>query len=124
MHQSEQLLGLLKANQREVFGLLVKISEKEAIKRLTQRRICSGCKAIYPAFYKGETCSECQGALVTRQDDTNLDAIKQRLQNYQDETKPVIDYFYNTDHLIEVDGEQSIPDVTEEMVDKAGYLFS
>ena len=124
IHQSEELLTLLKHYQRDVFGLLVKISEKEAIKRLTQRRVCSKCKEIYPAFYEGDTCSSCGGLLITRQDDSNLDSIKRRLENYQKETKPVIDYFYDTDHLIQVDGEQAIPDVTEEMIEKAGYLFS
>ena len=40
------------------------------------------------------------------------------------ETKPVIEDFYKRDRLIQVDGEQAIPDVTEEMIEKAGYLFS
>ena len=122
--QAERLLVLLKAHERDSFALLVKISEEEAVKRLTQRRVCSGCKEIYPAFYNGEECAKCGGVLVTRKDDSNLDSIMQRLKNYENETKPVIDHFYSIDRLIQVDGEQSIPDVTEEMIDKAGYLFS
>ncbi len=122
--QAERLLVLLKAHERDSFALLVKISEEEAVKRLTQRRVCSGCKEIYPAFYNGEECAKCGGVLVTRKDDSNLDSIMQRLKNYEKETKPVIDHFYSIDRLIQVDGEQSIPDVTEEMIDKAGYLFS
>ncbi len=122
--QAERLLVLLKAHERDSFALLVKISEEEAVKRLTQRRVCSGCKEIYPAFYKGDECAKCGGVLVTRKDDSNLDSIMQRLKNYEKETKPVIDHFYSIDRLIQVDGEQSIPDVTEEMIDKAGYLFS
>ncbi|MBN2087278.1 nucleoside monophosphate kinase [Candidatus Peregrinibacteria bacterium] len=124
LKQSEGLLKLLEAKKRQTFALLVKISEKEAIKRLTERRVCSSCKEIYPAFFDGNICSACGGELITRQDDSNLDAIKQRLENYQNETTPVINQFYNIDRLIEVDGEQAIPDVTEEMIDKAGYLFS
>lgn len=124
MAQSEKLLTLLKTHGREVFGLIVKISEEEAVKRLTQRRVCSNCKEIYPAFYKSDDCSECGGTLITRQDDSNTDAIKKRLENYSNETKPVIDYFKGKDRLIEVDGEQSIQDVTEEMIEKAAYLFS
>ena len=122
--QAERLLVLLKAHERDSFALLVKISEEEAVKRLTQRRVCSGCKEIYPAFYNGEECAKCGGVLVTRKDDSNLDSIMQRLKNYENETKPVIDHFYSIDRLIQVDGEQPIPDVTEEMIDKAGYLFS
>ncbi|MBN1258643.1 nucleoside monophosphate kinase [Candidatus Peregrinibacteria bacterium] len=122
--QAEKLLALLKGHNRDAFALHIKISEKEAIKRLTQRRVCPVCKEIYPAFYKGNVCAKDSSPLIVRQDDTNLESIKTRLDNYEHSTMPVIKHFYQTDHLIEVDGEQSIPDVTEEMIDKAGYLFS
>ncbi len=124
MNQTEKLLAILSEHGRDAFALDIKISEKEAIERLTKRRMCTECKEIYPAFYKEDSCSECGGDLVTRSDDSNLDSINTRLKNFQDETMPVIEHFYEKDRLIEVDGEQAIPDVTEEMIDKAGYLFS
>jgi len=124
LNQSDKLLSLLSAHGRKAFALDIRISEKEAIDRLTKRRICKACKEVYPAFFKGVSCSECGGELVSRSDDTNLDSIKTRLKNFQNETLPVIRNFYGRDRLIEVDGEQAIPDVTEEMIDKAGYLFS
>ncbi len=124
MHQAEALLALLTSNGRDAFALDIKISEPEAIDRLTKRRICVGCNEIYPAFFKGDTCSECGADLVTRSDDSNLDSINQRIHNFTAETMPVIEDFYKRDRLIEVDGEQAIPDVTEEMIEKAGYLFS
>ncbi len=124
LKQSEGLLALLATNHRETFALVVKISEKVAVERLTQRRVCSSCGEIYPAFFKESICAQCAGELITRQDDSNIDAIKKRLENYQNETTPVIKHFYDIDRLIEVDGEQAIPDVTEEMIEKAGYLFS
>jgi adenylate kinase len=124
MNQAEKLLALLKDHGRDAFALDIKISEDEAIERLTKRRMCVNCKEIYPAFYKGDSCSECGGKLVIRSDDSNLGSIKQRLRNFARETMPAIEDFYKRDRLIEVDGEQAIPDVTEEMIDKAGYLFS
>jgi adenylate kinase len=123
MNQAQKLLAILAEYGRNPFALHVKISEKEAVERLTKRRMCVNCKEIYPAFYKGDHCSECGGDLVTRSDDTNLDSVKTRLFNFQNETMPVIEDFYKKDRLIEVDGEQAIPDVTEEMIEKAGYLF-
>ena len=124
VNQEEKLLAVLSAHGRDAFALDIKISEKEAITRLTKRRMCVSCKEIYPAFFKGDTCSECGGDLITRSDDSNLDSIKNRLENFKAETMPVIRHFYERDRLIEVDGEQNIPDVTEEMIDKSGYLFS
>ena len=124
MIQAEKLKSILEAHKRDAFALDIKISEKEAVERLTKRRMCVNCKEVYPAFFKGDKCSECGGDLITRSDDSNLDSIKQRLHNFELETKPVIEDFYKRDRLIEVDGEQAIPDVTEEMIEKAGYLFS
>jgi adenylate kinase len=120
--QSEKLLALLKELKRESFALLIEISKEEAMKRLTQRRICDDCKAVYAAFFNGQTCSECDGMLVVRHDD-NATAIVKRLDNYHEQTLPVIDRFYKIDRLIKVDGERPIPDVTEEMIEKAAYLF-
>jgi adenylate kinase len=124
MIQAEKLLGLLSSHGRDAFALDIKISEAEAVKRLTSRRMCVNCKEIYPAFFKGGICSACGGTLISRTDDSNLDSIHQRLHNFEVETLPVIGLFYKKDRLIEVDGEQDIPDVTEEMIDKASYLFS
>ncbi len=122
--QSEKLQGVLSSHGRDAFALNIKITEKEAIERLTKRRICANCKEVYPAFFKGDACTKCGGELISRSDDSNLDSIKKRLHNFEKETIPVIDSFAKRDRLIEVDGEQSIPDVTEEMIEKAGYLFS
>ena len=121
--QSEKLQEVLKTHGRDAFALNIKISEKEAIERLTKRRMCANCKEVYPAFYKGDACEKCGGELVSRTDDSNLESINKRLHNFEKETMPVIRSFADRDRLIEVDGEQSIPDVTEEMIDKAGYLF-
>jgi len=123
LKQSEKLLNLLSRNNRDAFAVLIKISEEEAIKRLTQRRICEKCKGVYPPSYKSDECQHCGGKLVVRHDD-NLESIKRRLENYQNETVPVINSFYERDHLIEVDGEQLIEKVTKEMIEKVDYLFS
>src|SRR3989338_10030796 len=57
--QSEKLLALIKKHGHDAFVLNIKISAEEAMKRLTQRRICEQCKEVYPAFYEGEKCSVC-----------------------------------------------------------------
>lgn len=121
--QSEKLLSLLTANNRDAFAVLINISEEEAIKRLTQRRICKDCKGVYPPSYKAEECQHCGGELVMRQDD-NIESIKTRLATYRAETVPVIEGFSGRDHLIEVDGEQSVEKVADEMIEKVDYLFT
>ncbi|MDH5597163.1 MAG: nucleoside monophosphate kinase, partial [Candidatus Peregrinibacteria bacterium] len=56
--QSEKLQEVLKTHGRDAFALNIKISEKEAIERLTKRRMCANCKEVYPAFYKGDACEK------------------------------------------------------------------
>lgn len=121
--QSEKLMKLIASHDRDAFAVLIKISSDEAIKRLTQRRVCEDCKGVYPPSYSSDECQHCGGKLVVRHDD-NEESIKRRLENYEKETVPVIKSFYERDHLIEVDGEQPIEKVTKEMIEKVDYLFT
>ncbi len=82
------------------------IPNEEALQRLNGRRVCSTCGAIYhvskPPKYDW-TCDNCGGEVVQRDDDTD-DAIRRRLQLYEDETAPLIDYYFEKGMLVTVDG--------------------
>lgn len=123
MSQVGKLLELLAKYGRDAFAVNIKISEEEGIQRLAKRRICPQCHGIYPPSYTAATCEHCGGVLITRADD-NPESIKRRIENYKNQTVPVIKSFYDRDRLIEVDGEQSIETVTKEALEKVGYLFN
>ena len=111
--QQIELDDILEQAGRDFIGLNIEISEKEAVRRLTTRRICSKCKATYPAFYSKENCEECSGELITRQDDTP-DAIRTRLDTFLEKTVPVINNYKERGKMITINGEQSIEDVTKD----------
>lgn len=97
--------------------MLITLSYEEAINRLTKRRACAKCGKLIP--YIGEmknlhVCDACGGELVMRPDDT-LDGIKSRLDLFQKETVPVIEYYKKQGKLKEVNGEQSIEKVYSEI---------
>ncbi len=123
MHQMTGLLELLQVNGRDAFGLLIKITEEEAVNRLTKRRICVDCKTIHPGFYEGDACKECGGHLESRKDDTDLGSIQKRIDAFKTETTPVIQAFEARDHLITIDGQQDIEAVTKDLIDEASHLF-
>ena len=66
------------------------------IERLSTRRICRNCGTVYNIRYlkpKNESiCDKCGGPLYQRSDD-NPEVIKKRLMVYQEQTKPLLDYF-------------------------------
>lgn len=102
--------------------ILVDISREEAFNRLTKRRQCKSCDQLIPyvGVYKDlVVCDKCGGELVTRIDDTP-EAINLRLDLFDQEVMPVVDFFEQKRLLVKVNGEQSIEDVQKEIVEKIG----
>lgn len=112
--QKIQFDALMTKEGRSFKGLLIELTEEEAVKRLTTRRMCPQCKTIYPAAYSAETCEKDQSTLVTRQDDTP-DAIRVRLDTFLQKTVPVIESYKAEGKMLIVKGEQSIDEVTEDV---------
>lgn len=109
--QKEQFDALMIKEGRSFKGLLIELTEAEAVKRLTTRRMCPTCKSIYPATYTAETCEKDGSTLITRQDDTP-DAIRVRLDTFLQKTVPVIEAYKAEGKMLIVKGEQEIDKVT------------
>jgi adenylate kinase len=74
--------------------------------RLVTRRVCEDCGAIYSLSQppiQGWVCDICGGAVSQRPDDT-ADAIMVRLQAYEKETRPLIDFYADRGILETIDG--------------------
>ncbi len=92
------------------------------IKRLTGRRICKSCDAVYHMINKPPkkegVCDICGGELYQRLDD-NEETIKNRMQVYLENTKPMVAYYEEKNKLKTIDGNKSSEDlraiVTEEL---------
>ena len=70
---------------------------EELINRMITRRVCPNCKATYntelcPPKNEG-ICDKCGESLVQRADDSNPDAIKKRLEIYEEKTSPLVEYY-------------------------------
>ncbi|MFH1621385.1 MAG: nucleoside monophosphate kinase [Patescibacteria group bacterium] len=103
----------------------IKISDTEAIKRLTGRRQCVKCKQIFHIVYaptvKQGICSVCGSKVVRRQDDEE-EAIKRRLASYHFMTEPLASYYRQRGVLLVVNGEQPIQYVFDDLVRKMSKL--
>jgi adenylate kinase len=76
--------------------LMLDVPDWIIIERLSTRRICRNCGTVYNVRYlkpKVEgVCNKCGGPLYQRSDD-NPEVIKKRLQVYQEQTKPLVEFF-------------------------------
>jgi len=107
---------LMQKEGRSFTGLLIELSEQEALKRLTTRRMCPSCKTIYPAAYTKDICEHDGSTLITRQDDTP-DAIRVRIDTFLQKTVPVIEFYKAQNKMLVVRGEQSIEGVTKDIME-------
>jgi adenylate kinase len=113
--QAEKLEKLLEKRGTQMAQVInLKISDKEIIKRLTSRRVCRSCNAIYnllvnPPKVNGK-CDVCGGELYLRDDDKE-EVIKKRLKIYADETKPLLKFYAKRKLLKDLDGSRSINEV-------------
>lgn len=98
----------------------VHIDDTLAIKRLSNRRQCKKCGAIYgidvPPAVAG-ICDKCGSDLYQRDDD-KPEAIKKRLATYKKETTPILSHYKEKSVLIKVDGSKSLMEVFQEIKEK------
>lgn len=97
----------------------IDISEKESIRRISQRWNCTECGKVMTMGkdLKKETdsCPFCQGKIKRRIDDTP-EGIKKRLEVFRKETVPVLEYFRQKGILVELNGEKTIAEVSREIL--------
>jgi len=74
--------------------LSLEVDEEEVVRRLSSRKVCAKCGAIYSASTQA-VCELCGDELITRADD-QPEAVRRRLQVYRDQTEPLIEYYDRT----------------------------
>jgi adenylate kinase len=94
--------------------LMMVVPEAEIVRRLSGRRTCPSCGAVFhlesrPPRASG-ICDVCGATLVQRPDD-NEAVIRERLRVYTDQTLPVADAYRAKGVLVEIDGSGEVEDV-------------
>lgn len=117
--QADALDKILKDLNMELDGVInIEVPEDKLIERLTGRRICRKCGATYHLVFNPpaaeSVCDQCSGELYQRSDDT-LETAKNRLQVYNDQTQPLIDYYRQKGYLKEINGDQDIAKVLQDI---------
>ena len=108
--QADALAAMLEKLEIELDMVVeLQVPREEIVARLTSRRTCSNssCQAIYNVRFKPSkvegVCDICGSATMQRDDETE-EVILQRLETYEQQTAPLIEYYHTDGSLISVDG--------------------
>jgi adenylate kinase len=117
--QAEALDRLLKELGHKLDGVLYfKVGEPELVRRLTGRRLCRQCQTAFhmvsaPPRQPG-ICDRCGGELYQREDDSEA-TVRNRLQVYERQTAPLLDYYRQRGLLATIPGEGAINEIRAEI---------
>ena len=98
----------------------IKTSDSTIVKRLSKRRQCSKCGAIYGIDFPpkiGNTCDKC-GIELYQRDDDKEEAILNRLKVYRTTVSPLIEFYKRKGNLITVNGDQKAELTYKEIVEQ------
>ncbi|AWI07318.1 adenylate kinase [Clostridium drakei] len=124
--QAEALDLFLNDNEQKInTALLVDVPKEFILERMTGRRVCSKCGASYhmkfnPSKVEGK-CDACNGALIQRKDDTEA-TVKERLDVYDRQTQPLIQYYKDQNILSSVEGTGEITKVFDKICNVLGAV--
>lgn len=122
--QAEELDKALAATGRKVDKVInIEVTNEELMIRLTGRRVCRQCGASFhvvniPPKQEG-ICDVCGGELYQRADD-NEESASNRIKVYEEQTKPLVDFYTKAGNIANIDGATGLDNVFADIVKALG----
>jgi adenylate kinase len=115
--QAKKFMKMLEKNDSGLDKVVnIVVDYDELIQRLGSRRICVKCHHITSINgNQGKRCPECGGRLVRREDDRE-EVIRKRLEVYEEQTRPLIEYYRKRGILVNIKGNGREEEVTERIL--------
>ncbi len=115
--QAEALLGMVGTDGIDL-AINLEVPEDIVVERISSRRVCSECGAIYsvksPPAVDG-VCDKCGGQVVQRDDDTE-ESVRKRLSLYNEQTEPLLALFDELGLLVNVDGVGDAAEISQRLI--------
>ncbi|HEY1990230.1 MAG TPA: adenylate kinase [Acidimicrobiales bacterium] len=115
--QAEELAAILNPLHLDA-AVDIEVPTTQVLRRLAARRVCVDCGANYSTITPpliNWTCDVCGGEVIQREDDQE-EAITRRLELYERQTAPLIDWYQDRDQLAPVSGTGTPDSVTRRMI--------
>ncbi len=114
IEQADALSGQMEVD----LALNLDVADEELVKRITMRRSCPDCGAVYHLLWNAPrvdgTCDKCGAKLYQREDDTEATVLN-RLKTYREKTLPLVEYYEKKGKLVTVKGVGSIDEIYEKV---------
>ena len=98
--------------------LFFDVPDEVIIDRLSGRRVCSKCGAVYHVKYNPPkvegVCDLCGGPLVQRDDDKE-EVVRKRLEVYRKQTEPLIEFYQERGIIYKLDAGKGVEELFEEV---------
>jgi adenylate kinase len=119
VNQALALEEMLKGKGEKISKVLFfDVLDEVIIDRLSGRRVCSKCGAVYHVKYNPPkvegVCDLCGGSLVQRDDDRE-EVVKKRLEVYRKQTQPLIEFYQDRGIIYRLDAEKGVEELFEEV---------
>jgi adenylate kinase len=103
----------------ESLAVYFKIDISKLVQRLTNRRTCKDCGAIYnlqsQKTAQAGVCDKCKGTNLVHRDDDKEEVIKKRMDVFQQNILPVLEYYQGAERLLTVDAEADMGTVNQQI---------
>ena len=106
--QAESLEKLAAVQGKQIVPVQIEVPYDLLEKRMTGRRNCPVCNEIYNIYFKpprhDNVCDFHPEAQLVQRADDNPETVRKRLATYEEQTRPLLDYYASRNLLREVDG--------------------
>ncbi len=118
--QAEVLRAILGEKRTPLDAALeLSVDNEEIIKRLAGRRTCKECQKAFHVVYEPSKqegiCDSCGGPLYQREDDRE-DVIARRLEVYNEQTAPIIDFYRREGLLVTIPAMGPVDEITQRAI--------
>ncbi len=124
VYQAEKLDEFLESLGSKIDKVIdIAVEKEELMSRLTGRRVCKACGASYHVVNippkKEGVCDVCGGPLIQRDDD-NAETVANRIEVYEAQTMPLIEYYEKAGNIAHIDGATGLDNVFADIVKALG----
>ena len=118
--QARSLEQLAAEQQNDIIAVLIDVAPELLEKRMTGRRSCPICNEIYNIYFKppreDNVCDLHPEATLIQRADDNSETVRARLATYEEQTRPLVEYYKAAGLLHTVDGTREPEEIYEDIV--------